>query len=223
MQWGGPHAEENALSFADTVAGEDKFQPSHTKKRNKRQRGLEITFDPVAHKEYVTGFHKRKLLRKKEAQRQLEEKAKKSRQEERAKKRAELRARLDLDRYMTSESEAEEVVTQQDGKRDVRAFARDGISTTVTIAPFSLNSDSDSEEDIPSQKAREGNGNAGPRTARPGPAEDGPKAAEGGRQQVKGTFSKFARPVTNDKKQAGAKAHPASVKRKGKGKKGRGR
>lgn len=55
-------------------------------------------------------------------------------------KRAELRARLDLDRYMTSESEGEEI-TQQDGKRDVRAFASDGISTTVTIAPFSLNSD----------------------------------------------------------------------------------
>ena len=55
-------------------------------------------------------------------------------------KRAELRARLDLDRYMTSESEGEEEVAQQDGKKDVRAFASNGISTTVTIAPFSLNS-----------------------------------------------------------------------------------
>lgn len=50
MQWGGPHAEQNALSFADAVAGEDKFNASHTRKRNKRQKGLEITFDPVAHK-----------------------------------------------------------------------------------------------------------------------------------------------------------------------------
>lgn len=48
---------------------------------------------------------------------------------------------MDLDRYMTSESEADEEITQQHGKKDVRAFASDGISTTVTIAPFSLNSD----------------------------------------------------------------------------------
>lgn len=56
------------------------------------------------------------------------------------KKRAELRAKLDLDRYMTSEFEGEEA-EKQDGKKDVRAFANNGISTTVTIAPFSLNSD----------------------------------------------------------------------------------
>ena len=48
--WGGSHAEQNALSFADEVAGEDQLKHSHTKKRNKRQKGLEITFDPVAHK-----------------------------------------------------------------------------------------------------------------------------------------------------------------------------
>jgi hypothetical protein len=48
--WGGSHAEQNALSFADEVAVEDKLKHSHTKKRNKRQKGLEITFDPVAHK-----------------------------------------------------------------------------------------------------------------------------------------------------------------------------
>lgn len=58
-------------------------------------------------------------------------------------KRAELRARLDLDRYMTdSEGEGEEEAEQQqDGKKDVRAFTSNGVSTTVTIAPFSLNSD----------------------------------------------------------------------------------
>lgn len=49
-QWGGSHAEENALSFAEDVAGDETLKYSHTKKRNKRQKGLEITFDPVAHK-----------------------------------------------------------------------------------------------------------------------------------------------------------------------------
>jgi len=49
-QWGGSHAEENALSFAEDLAGDDTLKYSHTKKRNKRQKGLEITFDPVAHK-----------------------------------------------------------------------------------------------------------------------------------------------------------------------------
>ncbi len=71
---------------------------------------------------------------------------------------------------------------------------------------------SDSGEDIPSQNAREELGNPGPHTAKPGPAENGPRATEGGRQQKKGTFSKFVRPVTNVEKQAGMKA---SAKRKG--------
>ena len=47
---GGTHAEENALSFANAVAGEQGVNQHHVQKRRKKQKGLEITFDPQAHK-----------------------------------------------------------------------------------------------------------------------------------------------------------------------------
>lgn len=56
-------------------------------------------------------------------------------------KRAEVRARLDLDRYMTSsDSEApnEEV---QNEEADVKVITNNGVSSVVTVAPFSINTD----------------------------------------------------------------------------------
>ena len=50
-KWGGgSHAEENALAFVPAVAGEEVPSQSHVQKRRKKQKGLEITFDPQAHK-----------------------------------------------------------------------------------------------------------------------------------------------------------------------------
>ena len=43
------------------------------RKRINRSNKLVIDFDPQARKEYITGFHKRKLLRKEEAAKQAEE------------------------------------------------------------------------------------------------------------------------------------------------------
>ena len=48
--WGGSHAEENALSFADAVAGDQKLREDHTKKRKKRLKGSEVVFNPEEHK-----------------------------------------------------------------------------------------------------------------------------------------------------------------------------
>eukprot|EP00232_Nephroselmis_pyriformis_P005784 CAMPEP_0182908502 /NCGR_PEP_ID=MMETSP0034_2-20130328/35245_1 /TAXON_ID=156128 /ORGANISM="Nephroselmis pyriformis, Strain CCMP717" /LENGTH=108 /DNA_ID=CAMNT_0025044685 /DNA_START=1 /DNA_END=324 /DNA_ORIENTATION=+ len=56
---------------------------AHTEKRKQRNKGLEITFDPAAHKEFVTGFRKRKNQRRKVALKSAEEKARKMRIEER--------------------------------------------------------------------------------------------------------------------------------------------
>ena len=57
-------------------------------------------------------------------------------------KRADLKKRLDLDRYMTSSDE------ESDGKNegqkrpgDVRAFSSNGMRATVTVKPFSIHTD----------------------------------------------------------------------------------
>ena len=55
-------------------------------------------------------------------------------------KRAELRARLDLGRYET-DSDAEPASAKPAGKKDVQAYMSNGLQATVTVAPFSLNSD----------------------------------------------------------------------------------
>ena len=50
-KWGGgSHAEDNALAFVQTVEGEAAPSQHHVQKRRKKQRGLEIMFDPQAHK-----------------------------------------------------------------------------------------------------------------------------------------------------------------------------
>jgi hypothetical protein len=54
-------------------------------------------------------------------------------------KRAELRARLDLDRYET-DSDAEPAGVHE-GHEDVQAYTANGMHATVTVAPFSLHSD----------------------------------------------------------------------------------
>jgi ribosomal RNA-processing protein 17 len=45
----------------------------------------EITFDPAARQEFLTGFHKRKLQRTKQAQEYAEKKAREERREQRRK------------------------------------------------------------------------------------------------------------------------------------------
>ena len=55
-------------------------------------------------------------------------------------KRAELRARLDLGRYET-DSDAEPAEAKPAGEKVVQAYTSNGLQATVTVAPFSLNSD----------------------------------------------------------------------------------
>ena len=59
----------------------------------------------------------------------------------RVQKRADLKKRLDLDRYMTSseDSGGDEEQVQKPG--DVRAFANNGMRATVTVKPFSILTD----------------------------------------------------------------------------------
>lgn len=56
----------------------------HVAKRKQRNKALEVVFDPTSHKEYITGFRKRKQQRRKEALSVLEKRQRQQRLEERA-------------------------------------------------------------------------------------------------------------------------------------------
>ncbi len=59
----------------------------------------------------------------------------------RVQKRADLKKRLDLDRYMTSSEESGGEDEKVQKPRDVRAFANNGMRATVTVKPFSIHTD----------------------------------------------------------------------------------
>lgn len=82
--------------------------------KKSKHRVDEVTFDKEKRKDYLTGFHKRKLERKKKAQIYLEEQAKKDRLEERArireerklqvqKKLSEMKEALELNPFLDNE------------------------------------------------------------------------------------------------------------------------
>ncbi|XP_008775018.2 ribosomal RNA-processing protein 17 [Phoenix dactylifera] len=63
--------------------------PRHIKKRSLRNKGLTVGFDDKELRDFVTGFHKRKKKRRKEAQRQLKEKERLKRIQARKKRKQE--------------------------------------------------------------------------------------------------------------------------------------
>eukprot|EP00884_Botryococcus_braunii_P020733 jgi/Botrbrau1/7343/Bobra.247_3s0036.1 len=138
------YLEQDALNYSpnsDVLRAATNKNKSRKKHVNK---SLEISFDPAALRDYVTGFHKRKVQRRKEAQRIAAEKARQKRIEERAKRREQLRLELDLDRYEApTESDAE--ATNEEKK--VQVYNNDAFTTTVTLAPISLHPDSGTDED----------------------------------------------------------------------------
>ena len=57
-------------------------------------------------------------------------------------KRADLKKRLDLDRYMTSsEEEVDDEKRERNQPGDVRAFSSNGMRANVTVKPFSIHTD----------------------------------------------------------------------------------
>ncbi|KAF3326199.1 ribosomal RNA-processing protein 17 [Carex littledalei] len=63
--------------------------PRHIKKRSLKDKALSVSFDEKTLRDYVTGFHKRKKKRRKEANKQIEEKARLKRIAARKKRKAE--------------------------------------------------------------------------------------------------------------------------------------
>ncbi|XP_039786059.1 uncharacterized protein LOC120652339 isoform X2 [Panicum virgatum] len=88
------YGEEMAASESeaeDVVVGQmpTVMVPKHINKRSLKNKALSVTLDKKALKDFVTGFHKRKKKRRKEAQKVLQEKERKKRIEERKRRKQE--------------------------------------------------------------------------------------------------------------------------------------
>jgi len=69
----GRFLEEGAIAYRPA---KDASIRTRVSKKHARNRDLEVVFNPSDHKEYLTGFHKRKQQRRKDALKQLEKRQK---------------------------------------------------------------------------------------------------------------------------------------------------
>ncbi len=111
---------------------------NHLSKHKQRDRALEVAFDPAAHREYVTGFRRRKAARRKEALRGLEQQERVQKLEERAVRRAALRAELGDDSGGDGGGDGDDAPSGSDssdgeGGGGVRVFSGGGLTSTVTV------------------------------------------------------------------------------------------
>ncbi|CAG9462298.1 unnamed protein product [Pedinophyceae sp. YPF-701] len=159
---------------------------NHIEKRHRREKGLEITFDPAAHKEYVTGFRKRKQLRRKDALVDLAKRARKQALEDRAEKREKRLAQLgvkkeDLDDERSSDGDASDGEAPG-ASRPEPAVPEGGEQMTyrvgsqvanVSIQPIRNEDSSDEDGEDEGEDAGEGEGAGGARGGARGRAGEG--------------------------------------------------
>eukprot|EP00798_Chlamydomonas_sp_ICE-L_P014074 gene14074-20021_t len=149
--------ETDAIAYRPKIVGDDRGHAgkNYVAKRDKKSKGDEVVFDPAGHKEYLTGFHKRKVARRNKAVKEQLTKGRKDLLVVRAKKRAELKLKLGLDDKWGVEDSSEDDKEQDDNAKNVLAQVRYGdvgVMTTVTTValdsgPEDESGSSDSEEE----------------------------------------------------------------------------
>ncbi|CAN6300894.1 unnamed protein product [Urochloa humidicola] len=189
--------------------------PKHIKKRSLKNKALSVTLDKKALKDFVTGFHKRKKKRRKEAQKVLQEKERKKRIELRKRRKQE--KEIDLyGRVLSSEDaglENEDIgddgeeIENDESLSEIKTYEDDTTRITVTTSEITPEDD-----DI------------GPRTAGPllvsytnkNPSSVAKKNSSLGvkKKPQKRTFKNKSKAKKGDKKRGAVKG-----KRKGKGRK----
>eukprot|EP00873_Tetraselmis_striata_P028808 jgi/Tetstr1/449072/TSEL_036285.t1 len=157
----GSRLKDDLLKWRDPVVGGDgpSRGPTHVAKRKRAATGAEVVFDPAAHKEYLTGFHKRKLQRRKSAMKNLEKMEKQDRVERRAERRTQKKVqasqRLDhgLPVQLSDDEEDGGAGAPGGGKgkvapaaEEVRVFDSGDMTSTVVISAIH-NSSSESERE----------------------------------------------------------------------------
>ena len=116
-------------------------QENHIDKRKRRNRDLEIVFDPTGHKDYVTGFRKRKIQRRKEAVKQLEKLSKEQKLEERAERKAGKREQYE--RFLKPVVPDDDADDADDSAGEERAF--DDGSKRQTVRVMAIRTEEDEE------------------------------------------------------------------------------
>ena len=119
-------------------------QENHIDKRKRRNRDLEIVFDPTGHKDYVTGFRKRKIQRRKEAVKQLEKLSKEQKLEERAERKAAKREQYE--RFLKPVVPDNDADDADDSAGEERAFDDGSKRQTVRVMPIRTEEDEEAFE-----------------------------------------------------------------------------
>ena len=126
----------------------------HVPKGRRRNKAVEVKFDPAQHKEYLTGFRKRKDQRRKRAAKALERKAREEKAQFQKDKRARLLAQLRKSGFDAngekagSDAEGEAGTGQQEVEEKV--FSSGKLKSVVTVGPlagFESESGSDGSDD----------------------------------------------------------------------------
>mmetsp|Transcript_16538 Transcript_16538/g.28338 ORF Transcript_16538/g.28338 Transcript_16538/m.28338 type:complete len:236 (-) Transcript_16538:263-970(-) len=132
---------------------------NHVAKRVKKTKGVEVVFDEKAHREFVTGFRRRKQQRRVDAQSQLKDKERQAKIITRAERRTKLKEELGFgDNWgMSSDEEgqvdkaavpaADKGAATASAAAEVAVYEGQDTLTTVTTAPLALYSDPESEEE----------------------------------------------------------------------------
>jgi ribosomal RNA-processing protein 17 len=126
------------------------------KNKFKRREKLIVTFDAAERKEYLTGFHKRKVQRRLDAIEQLKQQERQDRIRERAERRDAEQERIDSNRAarrsnvtsynIPAPSMPSDKKEEYEDDFTKKAFGQDSVTVTTT---FGLGNSSDEEEDQP--------------------------------------------------------------------------
>lgn len=133
----------------------------HVPKGRRRNKAVEVKFDPAQHKEYLTGFRKRKDQRRKRAAKVLERKAREEKAQFQKDKRARLLAQLRKSGFdangekpgaAVAEAEAGGEAGTGAGQQEVeeKVFSSGKLKSVVTVGPlagFESESGSDESDD----------------------------------------------------------------------------
>jgi hypothetical protein len=128
------------------------WEAGHLSKRRRKTKGLEVGFDPEKHREFVSGFRKRKQKRREDAQAALKKREREEKAKQRAENRSKLRTQLrerGYDEYGERPGAgggSDEAAAAAPQQAETRVFEAADVRSVVTIEPLAMG-DSDSEQD----------------------------------------------------------------------------
>ena len=157
----GKYRDVDALSYRPKVKGDDdREHVNHIVKKSMKQGSKlvgEVKFNPEEHREFITGFRKRKQQRRLKAIKEMEAKARKEKLEFRAEKRAKLKSELGVadDWGLDDEAgESEKKALKKPGVApgEKKVYSAQGVTTTVSIV--ALDSEDNNKEEEEEEEAR---------------------------------------------------------------------